>query len=153
MTTRKEAKEAGQLTYPAVKLCARGHKTERYVSTGNCVECLKLTSGTAYHAAREKKIEQSRAWRNANPHKRREYRLALYGLDQAAFDQMLKDQYGGCAVCGEGLVGGKQTHIDHCHETGRTRGILCAKCNTAIGLLDDCPEKAMSLAAYLRGFL
>lgn len=66
-----------------------------------------------------------------------------YGLTIGKHAQMFSDQGGLCAICrdparssktsehGSGLV------IDHDHETGEVRGLLCARCNAAIGLLDD----------------
>jgi hypothetical protein len=55
---------------------------------------------------------------------------------------MRADQGGECAICG--LVG-----VDHDHATGAVRGILCFRCNAAIGQLDDEPDRARGLAEYL----
>jgi hypothetical protein len=54
---------------------------------------------------------------------------------------------GPCAICGEvrGL------YKDHCHATGRRRGMLCIRCNTGIGQLQDSPELLEKAAAYIRG--
>lgn len=79
--------------------------------------------------------------------------MRRYGLTLASFAAMVEAQNGGCKVCRTPLLGGQQTHVDHCHATGVVRGILCSRCNTAIGLLDDSPERAVALAEYLRGFL
>lgn len=77
--------------------------------------------------------------------------LFKFGITQAELDAMLEAQHNLCAICGNGHVGvGTRLHIDHCHSTGRIRGLLCGKCNTAVGLLDDSPERAEQLAAYLR---
>lgn len=74
-----------------------------------------------------------------------------YGIGQAEFDTLLESQGGVCAICsGERNGPGKRLHIDHCHDSQRIRGLLCGKCNTAVGLLDDDPERAERLAAYLR---
>lgn len=56
----------------------------------------------------------------------------------------------GCAVCGQqSSQSGRRLHIDHCHVTGKFRGVLCHSCNTALGLAADSPERLRQLAAYL----
>ena len=42
-----------------------------------------------------------------------------------------------CGICCKTITKTKDRHIDHCHSTGKVRGILCSKCNTAIGLLKE----------------
>ena len=74
-----------------------------------------------------------------------------FGMSQAEYDAMVEQQGGKCAICRNGHCGsGGCLHVDHCHKTGTIRGLLCGKCNTAVGLLDDDPARAGSLAAYLR---
>ena len=67
-----------------------------------------------------------------------------YGLTVEQYDVMLRAQNGVCAVCNKdepsvhGRTGKKfQLSVDHCHATGRVRGLLCQKCNRAIGLMGD----------------
>jgi 23S rRNA G2069 N7-methylase RlmK/C1962 C5-methylase RlmI len=67
-------------------------------------------------------------------------RLTNYpGLTLDKFHSILERQDFGCAICGVDVVSVRQktVHIDHDHETGKVRGILCAKCNTGLGKLDD----------------
>jgi hypothetical protein len=98
----------------------------------------------AYHEAHKDDPEYRRVRREAKV-------LHKFGITQAELDVMLEAQNSLCAICGNGHVGvGTRLHIDHCHDTGRIRGLLCGKCNTAVGLLDDSPERAEQLAAYLR---
>lgn len=61
------------------------------------------------------------------------------------------DQAGGCEVCG-GRDEGKRLALDHCHETGVVRGMLCQRCNTAIGQMRDDPSLLRRAAAYLEQF-
>ena len=68
-----------------------------------------------------------------------------YGLTLEAFDELLASQGGGCAICGRPDA----DNVDHDHETGRVRGILCFPCNVAIGLLDDDEERALAAVAYI----
>ena len=83
--------------------------------------------------------------------KREDAMMRAYGLTMADFEALLAQQGGTCAICGGGRSGpGSRFHVDHCHATGRVRGLLCGNCNTAIGLLGDDPERAEKAAAYLR---
>lgn len=80
-----------------------------------------------------------------------------YGITSEEYDKMLEAQGGCCAVCGTDKPTGEgsfQRHlknmaVDHCHETGRVRGLLCNKCNRGIGLLRDDPELLRKAADYL----
>lgn len=75
----------------------------------------------------------------------------VYGITRDELDAMLEAQGHRCAICGGERNGpGTRLHVDHCHKSKRIRGLLCAKCNTAVGLLDDDPDRAAALAAYLR---
>lgn len=77
--------------------------------------------------------------------------LYTYGITQAEVDALIEAQGNLCAICrGERNGAGTRLHIDHCHDTGRVRGMLCSKCNTAVGLLDNDPDRAELVAKYLR---
>lgn len=76
----------------------------------------------------------------------REYHLrARYGLGQADVDEMLAVQGGRCAACGKP----GPEHVDHDHETGKVRGLLCFNCNQALGNVRDKVQVLDSLGAYL----
>ncbi len=76
-----------------------------------------------------------------------------YGLTVEQRDALLASQDGACALCGRPLREFKprEANIDHCHETGRVRGILCGGCNTALGRLGDTPEAIAKVLAYVTG--
>lgn len=59
------------------------------------------------------------------------------------------DQAGKCAVCETTTPGTKGWCLDHCHRTGKVRGMLCGPCNLALGLMRDNPERLRKAAAYL----
>ena len=86
--------------------------------------------------------DRVRAWRKRNPG---------YGLTAGDVIAMLAAQDGGCAICGHkpDSTSDRRLAIDHDHETGRVRGLLCYRCNTAIGLLGDDPERLRRAADYL----
>lgn len=63
---------------------------------------------------------------------------------------MLLEQDNKCAICGDKLkagVGGRS--IDHCHSTGKVRGILCMKCNTTLGMYKENIKTLKSMITYL----
>ncbi|MEU5698398.1 endonuclease VII domain-containing protein [Streptomyces aurantiacus] len=70
-----------------------------------------------------------------------------YGMTEAERDEMVASQMGLCVIC----LKAPAVHVDHCHQTGRVRGVLCFNCNSAIGKLGDDPDAVRRAAAYLEG--
>ena len=115
----------------------------------------------------ERAKEQSDAYRRANPEKisarkRRQYRrhahaisirtrCKRYGLTPEQYAGMLRDCDGRCPQCRVvfSRLTNERANVDHCHRTGRIRGILCGRCNLLIGLAGDSPKLLRSLARYL----
>jgi hypothetical protein len=104
--------------------------------------------------------------RRADPEKRktwwREYgvkrplrsRQSMYGLSESRFEEMVAEQNNLCAACGQPetkLIRGKLSRlsVDHDHETGRIRGLLCAGCNSALGQVKDDANRLIKLLAYI----
>lgn len=84
--------------------------------------------------------------------RRREHMLkTLYGMSSADYDALLDKQEGRCAICREECATGKMLAVDHCHSTGKVRGLLCARCNRGIGNFDDSPARLRKAAKYLEG--
>jgi hypothetical protein len=74
----------------------------------------------------------------------------LYGLYPEDVKALIADQGGLCAICQRVLsVNSKQVHVDHDHATNRVRGILCHRCNLALGLLDDDANVVKAALEYL----
>lgn len=73
-----------------------------------------------------------------------------YGLTAIQVHALVALQCGRCKICQEILRGGRSQHIDHNHETGAVRGILCSGCNTALGKFDDSPAMLERAAEYVR---
>jgi hypothetical protein len=87
-----------------------------------------------------------RKHRQAHEHRRR---LRKYGLDQDSYDQLLIDQDGRCAGCRTAEPGAKGWCIDHCHSSGKVRGLMCNRCNTILGLANEDPAVLRLLADFL----
>ena len=77
------------------------------------------------------------------------YLLRKYGITQADYNALLAKQKGGCAICGRKPSARISLHVDHDHRTKRIRGLLCFRCNNAIGDFGDNPELIRHAAAYL----
>jgi len=112
----------------------------------------------AYRAANKDEINARERQRRRGPEYRqrvkqrfknpRQYKLlCAYGITIAQYDAMLARQGGVCAICRKHR--GKTLCVDHCHVTGKVRGLLCRKCNAAIGFFEDDPRIARAGAAYL----
>lgn len=83
----------------------------------------------------------------------RRFRAKRYGLSELAIARMIVEQANRCAICGEHPKGGKRSasrlNVDHDHVTGRVRGLLCHRCNLALGALKDSAELLRRAATYL----
>jgi hypothetical protein len=84
-------------------------------------------------------------------HKERERK---FGINSETYFHMLQQQNGVCAICGNaetatrlGVV--KALSVDHCHDTGRIRGLLCSDCNTGIGKFKDDVKVLQNAIQYL----
>jgi len=75
-----------------------------------------------------------------------------YGITIDDYDNMVKKQQNRCAICNSHQSELKQTlHVDHCHSTGKVRGLLCKKCNSAIGLFEDSQDRLKRAIEYIGG--
>lgn len=88
--------------------------------------------------------------RPENIRKRREsWLINRYGLAIEVYESMFDNQGRVCAICKRPNWMGKEPHVDHDHNTGKIRGILCGGCNAAAGHIKNNPETARSMADYL----
>lgn len=76
-------------------------------------------------------------------------RLRLYGVTRAEYDELLERQGGVCAICGA-PPNRKKLGVDHDHETGEIRGLLCPGCNRAIGMLKEDPKIMQKAIDYVK---
>jgi hypothetical protein len=91
------------------------------------------------------------AYHKANRERAKDLNLRKkYGICLKDFNALLEKQRGSCAICSSSNWHGRQACVDHDHVTGKVRGLLCHKCNLAIGLLGDNLALAESLVEYLK---
>jgi hypothetical protein len=74
-----------------------------------------------------------------------------YGLAEAGYLKLWVDQVGRCPICQEPLVDSNLTVVDHNHETGKVRGLVHKKCNTAIGYIEARQNELLAILEYLQG--
>lgn len=112
---------------------------------------------------RERVLSYGKEYRKRNPEKRkalnRKYiesgrkrelrRLNVYGVTPEMFQDMLSSQSFECPICKRALLGDKDTNIDHCHTTGKVRGLLCDDCNLGLGKFHDDVTALRNAAEYL----
>jgi Autographiviridae endonuclease VII len=71
------------------------------------------------------------------------------GCTAEQYRRMLGDQHGVCKLCGTVNKDGRKLAVDHCHKTGRVRGLLCSTCNTGLGCFGDDPIQLARALEYL----
>ena len=102
-----------------------------------CRECHKLACKKRWHARPALDRWASRNYK--------------YGVTKQYLIELYESQNGMCAICGERPETERGLHVDHCHDTGRVRGLLCHGCNTGIGALRESPEIFTKALSYLKG--
>ena len=139
---KKKCTSCGQLL--SVLYFPRTSKKKGCKLHPNCMICLK---------------EKQRKNRLNNPEKYkkilRRHRLKKYGLSIEAFEELFKSQKGKCAICGVSEVTISESiyeklNVDHDHNTGRVRGLLCPNCNLGIGNLKHNINILNNAIEYLR---
>lgn len=123
-----------------------------------CRKCLNAQTKEWRNKNRDAARAAVRRWEKNNPEKlaaksaRRRGKkqpgrfTRLFGITLQRYEQMLAQQNGLCAIC---LVRMKPPCVDHCHLTNVVRGLLCRKCNTGIGQLNDSPALLRKALEYL----
>ncbi len=113
----------------------------------------------------EKTRETLRKWKEKNPNYRKDYYLKNpekyremrfkmmmwrvgVGITYSEFKELLRKQKNGCAICGEAETK-RRMSVDHCHRTGKVRGLLCQRCNTSLGGFKDNPALLKKAIKYL----
>lgn len=141
------------VTAKACNRCGRNKALDQFVRrsgtpsgyTGRCKDCNNELSRTKYRTAHK-------AWRRRNPDKTKAVKLKYrFGLSLEEYRRMLAAQKGLCKICGGHCRLGRSLAVDHCHTTGKIRGLLCTDCNIGISRLQDRPDLLRAAAAYLEG--
>jgi hypothetical protein len=130
-----------------------------YGRNSQCKPCQESARAKRDALSPGKGAAAMREWVRKNPDKKRNNHLKYtYGITLAQFKEMEARQDGKCAICGFAPDGsspsrtGKRLHVDHCHDTGIVRGLLCGNCNIGIGNLQHSLELLEKAKVYLLVF-
>ena len=114
-----------------------------------CKTCRAAVDAKSYERRRDRQIAAAKEWKRVNPDKYRDYLLRkTFGITLLDYNRMFDAQGGVCAICSS-PPGRLRLAVDHCHDTLEVRGLLCVKCNTAIGMLKHDLKIIAAASAYL----
>jgi hypothetical protein len=139
-----------------------GHRNE-------CKACNLREKADRHRKNPQPARDRVKAWQAANPERvreraerykasgrkalsdRRSYLKRKYGVTPEWYDEQLAAQDGGCAICGKPPRDDISLHVDHDHESGALRSLLCFTCNNLLGDVNDDAALLEKAAAYLLG--
>ena len=110
-----------------------------------------MSENKNYDAKKERRKNRSRLWNRLNKnHIRSQRLLEKYGITLEDFELMLENQNHTCKICATNKPLGVGTwKVDHCHTTGKVRGLLCNNCNLGLGNFKDNAAVLASAIKYL----
>ena len=142
-------------------------KSARDGYRSDCKACFAARAKARYPEARDAAIARAKKWQEdnrdrhlENQRKRRQrpdvklreregHLRRKFGITLDEYGALLQAQRGVCAICGRLPREDSSLHVDHDHETGDVRGLLCFQCNNALGDFDDELERLRSAVGYL----
>jgi hypothetical protein len=142
-------------------------KTTQTTGTKTCTKCGitkditefykrggKISPNTRHNHCKECTKSRVQTRHKENPLLQRNNDLKrLYGITQQDYDRMIAEQNHQCAICKTTDPKGRHKSnyfvVDHCHNTGKVRKLLCHNCNTALGLVGDNIDTLQKMIQYL----
>src|SRR3954469_599225 len=136
---------------PRCRVCRSAYEKARYPSKDK--EWARELARKWRAANRERLRKTAAQWRETHREIARLGSWRSHGIAVAPgqFEQMLASQNGRCGICGTSTPGGRWSrfHVDHDHQYGHVRGLLCTRCNTGLARFDDSPRLLRAAAKYL----
>lgn len=114
-----------------------------------CKEC-KTAKIVAWRQS-QPDLNKRRYWANRDSERYR-HLVKKYGITLSNYFEMLLAQGGACAICGRPEPKNKSLNVDHDHQTGEVRGLLCTNCNQMIGHAADSRDRLEAGARYLESY-
>ena len=135
------------------KVCDLAAKHERYMAD----PAKAMARVKRWQQANPDRVSATQRARRARPEIKRADRARhlrnKYGVTIEQYDDLLASQGGGCAICGREPRPDISLHLDHDHESGQLRGILCFRCNNALGDFDDDMSLLRAAVRYIESYL
>lgn len=149
----------GKLATGRCRTCSKAMEYAKRHKDQNTINELKIKNADYYRTHREKLLKlqiqkQNSLTENGLPLHREIQIKKTYGLSGKEYKEMLDKCDSKCTICGNELIFNRRnTHIDHCHKTGKVRGILCTHCNRGLGGFKDNIDILENAITYLKRFL
>jgi hypothetical protein len=157
------------------KICKKVQPLENYYRAkgtrdghrGECKGCFKERAAKRYRENPEPVKQRARQWQRDNHERHAEYMRGYrasgrrsevdrrshlrrkFGITPERYDEMLEAQGGGCAICRKPPRDDISLHVDHDHDSGAIRGLLCFDCNAGIGKLREDVDLLGASITYL----
>lgn len=131
--------------------CESDRKKEARENNPELVEKHKKNNRVWYQNNKQKNKDRSDKWKEENPAKYREWNLKRrFGISLEEYDTILYSQGCCCAICGihRDYIN-EHLSVDHCHSSGKIRGLLCKSCNSGLGFFQDDLEIMNKALKYL----
>jgi Recombination endonuclease VII len=162
LSKKRELVESGEIRYPLLKACRKcGELKESFEfrasldsSDGLLHDCRNCENRHTYTRRKERMAADPNVKNRVNATARRHVLKKKFGLTREQYELMALNCGDACEICGkpETRKRTKELAVDHCHKTGLIRGLLCSRCNLAIGMLDDDLSLIGNAIAYLSRF-
>jgi hypothetical protein len=158
--------QAGEGPKPISEFCANRKAKDGFSRL--CKHHANAYARKMYPARKDREKSRAKARRLADPAWVRHLSVLgvlrrTYGLSEFDYANMFAAQHGRCKVCERELISlldksrpilkfapNEVSRVDHCHQTGRIRGLLCNDCNTVLGKVNDDPKVLLAAARYLQ---
>lgn len=158
-----EARHQKSLHYFTGRPCKHGHIEVRLTSDRTCLECSRVLFGNTKALSHKREAARRYYWdhrdalmKQSETQARRDQRyfaslLRRYNLNKADYDALVESQNGLCALCKKIplQVKPRPLFVDHCHKSGKVRGLVCVRCNTLLGFLEKSLHLLSPAVMYL----
>lgn len=116
-----------------------------------CKKCNIESNNNWVRHNKEKHNIRSKKWIKNNPKKAKTTQLRKYGIDATQYNNLLELQDNKCKICKtDSSALTRALAVDHCHKTGKIRGLLCGNCNRGLGRFKDSIDNLKSAIKYLK---
>jgi len=120
------------------------------MTTKKCSKCGEVKPLSEFHRHKRYKDGVYFSCKSCRkPSKKAAHLKSRFGITINQYEMMLERQHYGCKICGQQCTTGRSLAVDHCHQTGRIRGLLCSKCNQGLGMFNDDVNRMNLAAQYL----